>query len=310
MKRILLICPDQRPGLDALTSGLPLALAPFLGKPLIKHALDGLVRRGVTHVRILASDRPSDVRAYVLQGTAWGLTLEINSEPSELSLTEAAAKHAAFSPDTTLTLDSLPQAPQIPILTSPAAWHHARRTLLPLLAPHQIGARQISPGIWFGLKARVDPTAILTAPCWIGPCTIVRAGATVGPHSYIESDCLIDNHAIVENSTIAPRTYLGSMMHLHESIASGPALLKWTNDSLTFIRDSFILCPLDPPHEAATSLPSRLLALIVLIFTGILFLPFILLAALTALLRKQALLFTHTAVLPTGAGTPQRTISY
>ena len=67
MKRVLLICPDPSPALTAVTGGLPLALATFLGKPLIEHALDGLARNGASHVRILASDRPSDIRAYLIK---------------------------------------------------------------------------------------------------------------------------------------------------------------------------------------------------------------------------------------------------
>jgi hypothetical protein len=310
MKRVLLICPDPRPSLEALTGGVPLALAIFIGKPLIGHALDGLVRSGVTHVRILASDRPSEVRAYVLNGTAWGLTLEINAEPAELTPETAASKHAAFSPDTVLTLNALPQAPDTPILTDAASWHTARRTLLPLLASRQIGAREVAPGVWFGLKARADSTATLSAPSWVGPYTIIRPGASIGPDSYLEGGCLVDANATVEHSTIAPRTYLGSMMHLHESIASGSALLKWTNGSLTYFRDAFMLSPLDPPHEAAASLPFRLLAFLVLLTSGFLLLPIFCLATLAAFFRKTPLLRQKTAVLPSDPGTSQRLISY
>ncbi|MDB6069380.1 MAG: Mannose-phosphate guanylyltransferase, partial [Verrucomicrobiales bacterium] len=237
MKRVILICPDQRPGFESIAPGLPLVLVSFLGKPVIEHTLDGLVRQGVTHVRILASDRPSEVRSYVLNGTAWGLELEINAEPTELSTEEAAAKHAAFNADAVLPLDALPQAPEVKIFTDPAAWHAARTALLPLLAPHQIGCREISPGIWFGLKARAAETAQLHAPCWIGPHSMIRDHATVGPDSFVESDCLIDSHATVENSTVGPRTYVGHMTLLRESIANGAALLNWKNLALTHFTD-------------------------------------------------------------------------
>ena len=70
MKRIILICPDQRPALETLTGGVPLALAVYIGKPLIEHALDGLARNGATDILLLASDRPSDLRAYVGDGSA------------------------------------------------------------------------------------------------------------------------------------------------------------------------------------------------------------------------------------------------
>lgn len=78
MKRVIVICPDQRPTLEDLTGGVPLALAIYLGKPLIEHAFDGLARSGVTDVLLLASDRPSDVRAYVGDGSAWGIQVQIS----------------------------------------------------------------------------------------------------------------------------------------------------------------------------------------------------------------------------------------
>ena len=126
MKRVILICPDQRPALEELTGGVPLALAVYLGKPLIEHAFDGLARSGMTDVLLLASDRPSEVRAYVGDGAAWGVQVRISPESSELSPAEAAERHASFGPDAVLTLDSLPQAPDVPIIRDADSWHNSR----------------------------------------------------------------------------------------------------------------------------------------------------------------------------------------
>lgn len=306
MKKVILICPDKRPSLDFLTAGMPLALAVFIGKPFIDHALDGLVRRGVTHVRMLVSDRPAEVRAYVTNGSAWGLHVELMPEARELSCAEATAKHAGFDADEVIELNALPQAPDIPVLTDAAAWHAARGSLLPVLAPLQIGARETAPGIWMGLRARVDSTARLKAPCWIGPHSMVRAHAVVGPGGFVESDSLIDTHATVESSTVGPRTFLGSMTRLHESVAAGAALMSWRSGSLTRLTDAFLLSPLDPPHEAASFVVARLLALVILLLT----LPLFLVAALMSLCRRQPLMRRNTAVLPSDPGTPQRTVTW
>lgn len=306
MKRVILICPDQRPALEPLTGGLPLALATFLGKPLVEHALDGLAKSGATHVRLLASDRPADVRAYVLSGTQWGLQVEVLPEPAELSAEAAAAKHHAFGADAILTLNSLPQAPETNLLTDAAAWHTARAALLPLLAPAQIGAREISPGVWLGLKAVVDPSAKLEAPCWIGPHSMVRAHAVIGPDGYVESDSLVDAHAAVAHSTVACRTYLGSMTSLAGSVAAGASLTRWADGSHVRLTDAFLLSPLDPPHQAASPLPARLLAFVVLLFTS----PLLLLALLLSLLRGRPLGETCNAVLPSEPGAPVRKVTF
>jgi hypothetical protein len=135
MKRVILICPDQRPTLEDLTGGVPLALAVYLGKPLIEHALDGLARSGVSDVLLLASDRPSEVRAYVGDGAAWGVQVRISPESCELTITEAAQRHTSFGAEAVLTLDSLPQAPDVPVIKDAESWHNSRAHLLPLLGP-------------------------------------------------------------------------------------------------------------------------------------------------------------------------------
>ncbi len=301
MKKVILICPDQRAALEELTGGVPLALAVYLGKPLIEHALDGLARNGVTDVLLLASDRPSEVRAYVGEGAAWGVKVRISPESSELSTAEAAERHASFGHDAVLTLDSLPQAPDVQLIKDADSWHHSRARLLPLLARNQIGARELSPGIWCGMKARVSNSAILRAPCWIGPNTMVGAEAIVGPQGFVESDSVIDAQATVENSTVGPRTYLGSMTHLGESVAAGPVLVNWRNGSMTRLTDAFLLSRLDPPQQALSSAFGRLMALLTMLLTF----PLPLIA-----LYRRPWRVERVAVLPVGPGEPGRTVSY
>jgi len=227
--------------------------------------------------------------------------VRISPESSELSPAEAAVRHASFGHDAILTLDSLPQAPDVPIIADADSWHNSRATLLPLLAVNQIGAREISPGIWCGMKARVNSSAILHAPCWIGSNTAVGAQAIVGPEGYVESDSVIDAHATVENSTVGPRTYLGSMTHLGNSVAAGPVLVNWRNGSLTRLTDAFLLSRLDPPHGALSSPFGRLLALIVMVLTC----PVVLIALFRRPWRVE-----RVAVLPSGPGEPLRTVTY
>lgn len=301
MKKVILICPDQRPALEDLTGGVPLALAIYLGKPLIDHAFDGLARSGVTDVLLLASDRPSELRAYVGDGSAWGVRVRISPESTEPTPADAAQRHASFGHDAIITLDSLPQAPDVPVIQDAETWHNSRARLLPLLAASQIGAREISPGIWCGMKARVNSSAVLKAPCWIGPNTMIGAQAIVGPNGYVESDSVIDAHATVENSTVGSRTYLGGMTHLGDSVAAGPVLVNWRNGSSTRLTDAFLLSRLDPPQEALSTPAGRLIALLVIILTS----PLPLIA-----LFHRPWRIKREAVLPSGPGEPMRTVNY
>ncbi len=306
MKRVILICPDVRAGFEPLASEVSLALSVFLGKPLVDHALDGLARSGVTDVLLLVSDRPTEVRDYVTNGQPWGLRLTFFAEAAELSPADALGKHAAFGADAALTLDELPQAPGVPVLTSLQAWHAAHEALLPHLVAQQVGVREHAPGVWLGLRARVAPDAVLRAPCWIGPNVNVLSGASVGPGGFVEEGSMIDAGAEVIHSNVAQRTYLGSLTHLHESIALGATLVNWRNGSCVKLADAFLLSRLDPPHEAATSVAFRLLAAFVMFVTS----PLLLLAAVRSWVKKLPVVRSHVAVLPSAPSHPQRHVTW
>lgn len=273
-ERVLLICPDLRPGLELLSAGGPLALAVFLGKPLLDHALDGLARRGVKEVLLLVSAWPEEIRRFVEAGHIWGMELRVATESAELSPEAAAEKHRAFQAQEVLTLDELPQAPGVSLLSGPAEWHQARATLLPLLAPDMVGTREIRPGIWLGLRAQVDPAAALTAPCWIGPAAKVRRRARV--RGFVEEGSIVDHDAVVEDSTLGPGTCLGAMTLLRESLAMGSHLLNWRTGSATRLTDAFLLAPLAMAGSAPASWPARAAALAALLLTWPVLIPAVL----------------------------------
>ena len=52
--------------------------------------------------------------------------------------------------------------------------------------------------------ASVDPTAIITGPCWIGAGAHIGAGARIGPHVVADRDSQVADGAIVRNSVIWP----------------------------------------------------------------------------------------------------------
>jgi len=100
---------------------------------------------------------------------------------------------------------------------------------------------------------------------------------------------------------VGPRTYLGGMTHLGDSVAAGPVLVNWRNGSLTRITDTFLLSRLDPPQDALSSPIGRLIALLVMILTS----PLFLLALFHRPWRIE-----QVAVLPSGPGDPIRTVTY
>jgi glucose-1-phosphate thymidylyltransferase len=89
----LLIFPAERPAVAALAEATPLALLPVMGKPLAAYWLEHLADLGIREVRLLAADRPDQVRAAVGHGARWGLVVEVIPALRELTVAEARAKY-------------------------------------------------------------------------------------------------------------------------------------------------------------------------------------------------------------------------
>src|ERR1051326_6792427 len=113
--KCILICPAERPALTELAEIAPLATLPILGESLLEYWLEQQATFGAKEVRVLAADRPEQVRAHVGDGARWGLRVEVIPEIRELTIAEARAKYCADStagslpdPKDVILLDHLP----------------------------------------------------------------------------------------------------------------------------------------------------------------------------------------------------------
>ena len=301
--KAVLICPDQRPEVPFLSRSQPLALLPFLGEPLLDHALKRLGDEGVKEVRLIACDRPDEIRNFVGRGEKWGLVVAVDTVARE-------PDPGAIKEDRVVVLDHVPGAPERKLFTGYRAWFEALGRSLPEFAAKQVGARELRPGVWTGLKARVSDDAQIEGPCWIGDNVWVRSGAQIGPNAFIEAGAMIDDRAIVVDSQVGAFTYIGQLTELRKSIAIGDGLLNWENGSSVVVVDEFLLGSLRGRRKRRVggSLPGRLVALLALLLTW----PVLLLAWLRNLGSGKPLLERMQAVIaprPDAAmGTP--TVAY
>lgn len=273
--KALVICPDRRPSVSFLCRTQPLVLAPFLGQSVLGHVLTHLAAIGVREVRVLASDRPDQIRAALNHEDSRGLQIELVTESRELSVPDARAKYGpngnGWLPEDAQALiaDHLPGLSVGPLFQDHSLWMAALKDALPIMGTTRVGVRELSPGVWVGLRSRIDPTAQLHSPCWIGESTWIRAGTIVGPETYLEDRVLLDREAEVLNSWVGPDTYVGAMTRIEQSLAWGGGLLKWTTNSFIEIIDTFLLASL--AHQPGARLRSpwygRLAALFALLFT-------------------------------------------
>lgn len=255
--KALLICPDERAGVATLAASVPLANAAFLGKTLLEYWLEHLAGLGAQEVLVLAADRPEQVRAEVGDGARWGLGVTVIPDKREPTLEEARARHQASdgtawlpAPNDVILMDTLPSLPQLPLFTSYADWFAAARALLPHeLTADRIGVREVQPGVWVGLNARVAAGAKLIGPCWIGERAWIEAGATIGPNAVLEREVFVARGAEISHSVIGPETFVGQFTEVRNSIAWGSTLINWESDSCLQVPDEFLLCSREP-HRA------------------------------------------------------------
>jgi hypothetical protein len=245
--KTIVICPDRRPGVAFLARKTPLALVPVLGPTLLAHWLTALAERGAKEVVVLASDRPDQIRTVVGRGELWGLKIEVRAEPGEASIAKARLRfntRAAgwlAAPFDVVVADQLPELPGGRLFADAAGFFGALKAWQPLAGKQRVGAREIAPGIWLGLRCKIDPSAKLIAPCWLGEDVWVRHCATVGPDTFIEDSAMVDNDVDITSSWAGPHTYVGSLTQVRDSLVWADGLLNHTTGSFTEVVDAFLL---------------------------------------------------------------------
>ena len=244
--KALLICPHERPEVALLAERQPLALLPVCGRALIELWFEQLASNGVREVTVLASDRPEQIRAVIQGGRKWGVKAEVIPQHAELSIEEARSRYNDFGD--MAVIDRLPGQTDT-ALDSYKTWHNAVLQYSKRAnGPTRIGLRELSPGVWVGLHARVDRKATLQAPCWIGDDARIAAHAKIGPNAVVESRCFVEAGAEVRDSVVGPDTFVGGWTEVVNSIACGSLLINWERGSHVNVPDQFLLgdVPLKP----------------------------------------------------------------
>jgi hypothetical protein len=302
--KALLICPGERAEVSALWEWVPLSNLPILGKTLIEYWLEDLATKGAKEVSVLATDRPELVRALVGNGERWGLRIEVLPETRELTAAEARAKYRSRtasgwmpSPEDVRLMDHLPCLPDFPLFTTYADWIATPLAFMPQAAtPDRLGVREIKPGVWVGLNARIASSAQLHAPCWIGDQVSVGPRANVGPMAIVERRAIIETDATISHSVVGEDTLVGKFIELHNSIALGNTLTNWKLNSSITVSDAFLLSSLvrRPSTFRAVGAISRFTAAAVLLAS----LPFGLFHIVRSALRGLPAFRVRAAVRP------------
>jgi carbonic anhydrase/acetyltransferase-like protein (isoleucine patch superfamily) len=88
----------------------------------------------------------------------------------------------------------------------------------------QPAGHQADEKIWIDPTARVDASANIQGPCYIGAHTRIHAGVVVTGYSSIEQNCEIDMGTTLDHACILPNTYLAPGLHVRNSVVDGTRL--------------------------------------------------------------------------------------
>ncbi len=88
---------------------------------------------------------------------------------------------------------------------------------------HPAGS-QADEKVWIDSSARVDASAKIQGPCYIGANTRIHAGVVVTGYSSIERNCEIDMGTTLDHACILPNTYLAPGLLVRHSVVDGTRL--------------------------------------------------------------------------------------
>lgn len=232
-----IICPDDTNGVPALARQAPLVLAPFLGRTVLEYALQALAAEGFRSVTIAGGTETDKISKAVSQGAPWGLEIRFQDFTNPAVASPSAR---------VLHLDELPQLSGHELWKSYGHWHAAQIRLLSAAARERVGMREIAPGVFAHLRARIASGVTFTGPCWIGDHVRIQSGCVIGAETVIEDGSYLDSGAEVARSIVGPATYIGAFMELRNSFAWENRLLNLDTGAFTVLQDRILLSKVRP----------------------------------------------------------------
>ena len=182
------------------------------------------------------------------------MKVEVRRQARELTPAQALLEYQhdlGFAPPNkhVAVLDHFPGLAQFPLFMSYAGWLSGLWSWMPRArTPDRVGIRELAPGIWTEMEARVSPKADLRPPCWIGGQVVVNDRCVLGPNVVIERGSMIDSDARVSASYIGPDTYVGRFSEIRHSIARGSTLIDARSTCAIEVPDRFVLSALRQPR--------------------------------------------------------------
>jgi NDP-sugar pyrophosphorylase family protein len=100
---------------------------------------------------------------------------------------------------------------------------------------------EVRPGVWIARSAKIDSTARLVPPVFIGERARIMRGALVTRCAVVEHSVRLSEGVVVENATVLPSTCVGRGVELKHCVASGNAVEHLRHGVAVEVNDSRLL---------------------------------------------------------------------
>ena len=126
-----------------------------------------------------------------------------------------------------------------------AAYHRANLDAAAGRVPHLLlPAREVSPGVRLGPRARVAADAAHAAPLFVGARSELKRGVELLGEVVVSHDVVVDRRASLHNAVVLPHSYVGELVAVHDAIVCTDRLIDAASGAVTHVVDAFLLADL------------------------------------------------------------------
>lgn len=106
--------------------------------------------------------------------------------------------------------------------------------------------KELRKGVWIGPNTKIDPSAYIEAPAYIGEGSCVGPACQILEMSTVERNCDIDAGTTVQDSCVLPGTAVGMGLSVAHSIVAGARLLHLYREVELELPDRRLIGPKSP----------------------------------------------------------------
>jgi len=264
--------------LTRLLQSRPLGLLPVVNKPLVQHWMEAFARAGLTHITLVLSDFPEQIRQFVGDGSRWGFdAVNFISLAAVADETELLSRCGTVLPEeaTLFSMNGFPGegAAVRPLNTLADFWSCNINSLTRV--QHRYGVTE---------EIYVAPLAQCDTRCRLEGRVHIANSAQVNEQCSIRDSILghgveVGSATALEESVVLPNTMLSDNLHLRRMVVDGGLVYSVDTGECLEINDEHLVCPV--AQVADISLGQRGLAGLLWLFTLPLQLPFYLKGAVS-----------------------------